>query len=226
MVELSLPEFIIGGIPFFVGSIVVFPCIIFSVPGSLNIPFSLEVGVSSSSGIIPELLKLEFLEVILEFPFFFLEFIEVSIVFLDGIVSLFVSFFFGISCFSSVAVLNDPEGVHLFLDTVDLRFKTFKFRLVVVHHTLSVVLSFFSSAGSSIGLLLIESVPLDTVLVVPFIKCKVVPVLLFFDSGPGLISTLLILSPEVKILFGHHELIPHLVLSIVLVVEILFIVEG
>jgi hypothetical protein len=49
---------------------------------------------------------------------------------------------------------------------------------------------------------------------------------LFFDSGPGFISTLLILSPEVKILFGHHELVPHLILRVVFVVELLFIVEG
>lgn len=87
-------------------------------------------------------------------------------------------------------------------------------------------MSFFSGSGGSVSILLLESSFLDSVLVIPFVESKVVPVLLFFDSGPGFISTLLILSPEVKILFGHHELVPHLILRVVFVVELLFIVEG
>lgn len=128
-------------------------------------------------------------------------------------------------CFTE-ASKNSIQVIKLFLETVDGTFKTFKFSFVVVNDSLSVVLSFLSSAGSSVSLLLCESGLLDSVLVVPFIVGKMVPVLLLFDSGPGFIGTLLILSPEVKILFLDHELSPHLVLVVVLIVEFFFIVED
>jgi hypothetical protein len=176
-----------------------------------------------SSGIVPELLKFEFLEVILEFPLFLFEFKEVGVVVFDFIVGGLVS---GTSSVVLIVSQDNPEGIHFFLNAIDLIFKTFNLGLIVVHDSGSVFLSFFSGSSGSVSLLLCESSFLDSVLVVPFVLGKDVPVLLFFDSAPGLISTLLILSPEVKILFGIHEVVPHLVLRVVFVVEFRFIIEG
>lgn len=75
-IELSLPKGIVGFIPIPVGLIVIFPGPVVSVNGSLVVHLGLHVFVMGSSGIVPELLKFEFLEVILEFPFFFLKFLE------------------------------------------------------------------------------------------------------------------------------------------------------
>lgn len=67
---MGLPEFVTGRIPFFLSIKVVIPGINFSVKGSHEVRFSSFVVVVGSGGVIPELLKFELLEVIIELPTF------------------------------------------------------------------------------------------------------------------------------------------------------------